>query len=178
MYRVYMDHELVYMPGDRTLALFSAKAELKVNGTGSFTFTMYPDHPAYGKLELMRNIIAIHSDSQSDPLFLCRPYQIEYGTHNEAKVSCEGTLGFLNDSLVEPVNMDFADNPMNPVTLLGYTSIKNDLTLKPQQNRYLRFLRVLRPFRLVKIHPVFRPRRCWKSEPNSFLSSRSSVNRE
>ena len=119
MYRVYMDHELVYMPGDRTLALFSAKAELKVNGTGSFTFTMYPDHPAYGKLELMRNIIAIHSDSQSDPLFLCRPYQIEYGTHNEAKVSCEGTLGFLNDSLVEPANMDFADNPMNPVTLLG-----------------------------------------------------------
>ena len=119
MYRVYMDHELVYRPGDRTLALFSAKAELKVNGTGSFTFTMYPDHPAYGKFELMRNIIAIHSDSQSDPLFLCRPYQIEYGTHNEAKVSCEGTLGFLNDSLVEPVNMDFADNPMNPVTLLG-----------------------------------------------------------
>ena len=119
MYRVYMDHELVYMPGDRTLALFSAKAELRVNGTGSFTFMMYPDHPAYGKIELMRNIIAIHSDSQSDPLFLCRPYQIEYGTHNEAKVSCEGTLGFLNDSLVEPVNMDFADNPMNPVTLLG-----------------------------------------------------------
>lgn len=100
MYRVYCDGLLLYHSKLENLQIFNPTLELEVNKTGSFEFTIYPDHPYYSTLQKMKSIIEVWQDDYL--LFRGRVLDDELHFYNEKSVSCEGELAFLLDSVLRP----------------------------------------------------------------------------
>lgn len=100
MYRVYADGLLLYSDTIENLKIFSPKVTLEVNKTGSFKFTIYPDHPYYSFIYKLKTIITVYQDDFL--LFKGRVLNDDMGFYNEKKVECEGELAFLLDSIQRP----------------------------------------------------------------------------
>lgn len=100
MYRVYCDGQLLYHSRLESLKIFNPSLELEVNKTGSFQFTIYPDHPRYLLIRKMTSVITVYQDDFL--LFRGRVLEEETGWHNEKTVTCEGQLAFLLDSVLRP----------------------------------------------------------------------------
>lgn len=100
MYRVYCDGLPLYNSKLDGLKIFSPSVELEVNKTGSFVFTLYPSHPYYGMMRKMKSMVTVYQDDFL--LFKGRVLDEEVGFHNERKVTCEGELAFLLDSIQRP----------------------------------------------------------------------------
>ena len=100
MYEVYADSHLLYSSKIDNLKIFSPKVTLEVNKTGSFNFTIYPEHPYYNLIYKLKSIITVYQDDFL--LFRGRVLNDELGFHNEKKIDCEGHLAFLLDSVVRP----------------------------------------------------------------------------
>lgn len=108
MYKVYCDSYLIYDAKVPDLALTEAKLELELNKTGSFNFTIYPDHPYFDKLKKLKSIITVYQDDYL--IFRGRILNDEDGFYNEKQVSCEGELAFLLDSIQRPYDFFSGDN--------------------------------------------------------------------
>ena len=102
MYRVYCDGLLLYHSNLENLKIFSPSIELELNKTGSFDFTIYPDHPHGGLIKKLKSIITVWQDDFL--LFRGRVLDDEIGWHNERLIHCEGELAFLLDSIQRPVS--------------------------------------------------------------------------
>lgn len=100
MYRVYSDGLLLYHSKLENLKILNPTVELEVNKTGSFQFTVYPDHSRYNLIRKLKSIITVYQDDYL--LFRGRVLDDEIGWHNEKKIACEGELAFLLDSIVRP----------------------------------------------------------------------------
>ena len=114
MYRVYSDGLLLYHSKLENLKIFNPTAELEVNKTGSFQFTIYPDHTRYNLIKKLKSIITVYQDDYL--LFRGRVLDDEIGWHNEKAVSCEGELAFLIDSIIRPY--DFSGSITNYLKML------------------------------------------------------------
>lgn len=100
MYRVYCDGFLLYHTKLENLKIFNPSVELELNKTGSFNFTIFPDHPRYGLINKLKSIITVYQDDFL--LFRGRVLDDEIGWFNEKHISCEGELAFLLDSIQRP----------------------------------------------------------------------------
>ncbi len=100
MFKVFCDDFLLYNPTFPDLKIFDAKLDLEVNKTGGFSFTIYPEHPYFDKLEKLSSIITVYQDDYL--LFRGRILNDTQGFYNEKQVSCEGELAFLCDSIQRP----------------------------------------------------------------------------
>lgn len=100
MYRVYCDGLPIYNDKLEGLKIFSPSLDLELNKTGSFSFTIYPDHPYYGSIQKLKSIITVYQEDYL--LFRGRVLDDEIGFYNERKVTCEGELAFLLDSIKRP----------------------------------------------------------------------------
>jgi len=100
MYRVYSDGLLLYHSKLESLNIFNPSIELELNKTGSFEFTIYPDHPYYGLIQKLKSIITIYQDDYL--LFRGRVLDDDVGWHNEKHIVCEGDMAFLLDSILRP----------------------------------------------------------------------------
>lgn len=100
MYRVYCDGLPIYNDKLEGLKIFSPSLDLELNKTGSFSFTLYPDHPYYGRIQKLKSIITVYQEDYL--LFRGRVLDDEIGFYNERKVTCEGELAFLLDSIKRP----------------------------------------------------------------------------
>lgn len=100
MYRVYCDSLLLYHSKLENLKIFNPSVELEENKTGSFVFTIQPDHPYYGMVKKLKSIITVYQDNYL--LFRGRVLDEDVGWHNEKTFSCEGELSFLLDSIQRP----------------------------------------------------------------------------
>lgn len=100
MYRVYCDGVTLYNSSLESLKIFNPSLELELNKTGSFLFTVYPDHPQYSAIQKLRSIITVYQDDFL--LFRGRVLDDEIGFYNEKHVVCEGELAFLLDSIQRP----------------------------------------------------------------------------
>ena len=114
MYRVYCDGLLIYHSKLESLKIVNPSLEMEVNKSGSFTFAVYPDHPYYGLIRKLKSIITVYQDDYL--LFRGRVLDEEIGWHNERKVSCEGELAFLLDSIQRPY--DFTGSIVEFMTML------------------------------------------------------------
>jgi hypothetical protein len=82
------------------MKIYDPSVELEQNKTGSFVFTVYPDHPRYSAVKRMKSIIQVYQD---DYLLFCgRVLDEEVGWNNEKTFSCEGELAFLLDTIQRP----------------------------------------------------------------------------
>lgn len=100
MYRVYCDGRLLYHSKLENLKIFSPSVELEENKTGSFDFTIYPDHPYFRKIQKLKSIITVFQEDYL--LFRGRVLDEEIGWYNEKRINCEGELSFLLDSIQRP----------------------------------------------------------------------------
>ena len=100
MYRVYCDGMLLYHSKLENLKIFNPSIELELNKTGSFEFTIYPDHPYYSSIKKLKSIITVLQDDYL--LFRGRVLDDEIGWHNEKLIVCEGEMAFLLDSILRP----------------------------------------------------------------------------
>lgn len=100
MYRVYCDGALLYHSKLESLKIFNPSLELELNKTGSFVFTVYPDHPQYGRIQKLKSIITVYQGG--DLVFRGRVLDDESGFYNEKHITCEGELAFLLDSVQRP----------------------------------------------------------------------------
>ena len=103
MYRVYCDEYMIYDTRIEDLKLVSPKLDLELNKTGTFSFTIYPEHPYYNKLEKLKSIIQVFQDNYL--IFRGRILNDEQGFYNEKAVTCEGELAFLLDSVQRPYDL-------------------------------------------------------------------------
>lgn len=100
MYKVYCDNYLLYDDNFDKYKIESPKLELEINKAGKFTFSIYPNHPYYGLLKKMKSIMTVYQDEEI--IFRGRILDSEQGWYNQRKITCEGELAFLNDSLIHP----------------------------------------------------------------------------
>lgn len=100
MYRVYCDSYLLYDDSLDNLKIIAPKVELELNKTGSFSFSIYPDHPYYELLYKLKSIITVYQDDFL--LFRGRILNDELGFYNEKLIECEGEMAFLLDTVVRP----------------------------------------------------------------------------
>lgn len=100
MWRVYCDNALLYHSNLENLKIFNPSVELELNKTGSFEFTIFPDHPYCGQIHKLKSIITVYQDDYL--LFRGRVLDDNIGWHNEKTLSCEGELSFLLDSIQRP----------------------------------------------------------------------------
>ncbi len=101
MYRVFCDGYPLYdyrIPDKYPIS--DARPELELNKTGSFSFSIYPEHPHIGAIRKMRSIVTIYQGDYL--LFRGRVLNTEEGFYNEMQVTCEGELAFLLDSVIAP----------------------------------------------------------------------------
>lgn len=103
MYQVYCDGQLIHDPRLQGYQLVSPSLSLELNKTGTFTFTMYPDHPGYGVISKLKSIITVEKDGAV--LFRGRPLSSKEGFYGQLDYTCEGELAFLLDSRVRPFEM-------------------------------------------------------------------------
>lgn len=107
MYRVFCDNYLIYDPHIENLKIISPKLDLEVNKTGSFEFEIYTSNPYYDRLQKLKSIITVYQDGEL--IFRGRILNDEEGFYNQKRVSCEGELAFLLDSIQRPY--DFHGTP-------------------------------------------------------------------
>ena len=122
MYTVYADGNLIWDPrlqGDlaRQYAIFSDSLQQEVNKAGSFTFTIYPIHPAYDKIFKLKTTVVIYYGN--DILFRGRVLNDFPGSYNERKIQCEGELAFLGDVCQPPFVFPEDDDHTTPADYLA-----------------------------------------------------------
>ena len=100
MYRIYCDGSLLYHSNLESLKILDPSVELELNKTGSFVFTLYPDHPRYSLVKRMKSIIEVWQDDFL--LFRGRVLDEDVGWHNEKTFTCEGEMAFLLDTIQRP----------------------------------------------------------------------------
>lgn len=100
MYQVYSDEYLIYDENVPGLKILNPKLDLELNKAGSFSFTIYPNHPYANRVKKMESIITVKQNG--DIIFRGRILNDETGFKNERQVTCEGELAFLIDSIQRP----------------------------------------------------------------------------
>lgn len=103
MFLVYIDHQLAYSSEmtEEEGAIGSPRIKLEVNTNGSFDFVIHPTHYLYDQIHKMRSIVQVLWDGVE--IFYGRVLNTEVSMYKEKSVSCEGALGFLNDSVQAPL---------------------------------------------------------------------------
>lgn len=118
MYTVYCDGECIYNIDIDGLIVLEPKLEMELNKVGSFSFTIYPDHPYYNDIHQMKSVVTVYCDSEI--VFSGRVLLIERGFYNEKSILCEGELAYLLDSIQYPYDFLTGDNHTTISELLEY----------------------------------------------------------
>lgn len=100
MYQITCDDELVYDPRVDELAIESGKLSLTVNKTGTLTFTLPVTHPMRDQIKKLKSVIRVYDDGSL--LFAGRSLTDEADFYNSGKLTCEGELAYLLDSIQAP----------------------------------------------------------------------------
>lgn len=125
-YRVYCDGLLLYHSKLSNLKIFNPSVELELNKTGSFEFSVYPEHPYYGLIKKLKSIITIWQDDYR--LFRGRVLDEEVGFHNQRMIVCEGDLSFLLDSVLRPFTLTGT-----PAEVLAYILELHNAQVEPEK---------------------------------------------
>ena len=107
MYRIYADDTLIY---DSTLTDYKigkGLIYLETDKSGSFTFSIYPDHFFYDSFVRLKTVITVYKSGRIK--FRGRILNDVTDYWNNKVITCEGELGFLQDSVIRP--FEFTGTP-------------------------------------------------------------------
>lgn len=89
-------YSIPIIESDKDNVLTDPSVSCDVGKTGSFEFTIYPNHPYYHAIAQMRTIMRVEYDG--DTIFRGRILTIDNTMTGVKKVHCEGDMAFLLDS--------------------------------------------------------------------------------
>ena len=110
MYTVKCDGYPLLDLRDEELILLNPKVKVEVNTVGEGSFTIYKNHPYYGKLKILKSDIEV--SDEIGVIFRGRMTKNTRDFHNGKAVDLEGAMAFFNDSAIPPFNFpeDFAED--------------------------------------------------------------------
>lgn len=102
MYKIYAEGILLCDSRVDELAVISPVVTLGANTAGSFQFTLPPEHPKYDLIKRRTSVISVYRDEEKEPVFqgICTEENIDF--YKQKKITCEGELTYLNDSVQRP----------------------------------------------------------------------------
>lgn len=106
MYSAYLNGNMFFSTASTqdSTSLTTAKLELTAGTAGAFTFTIPPCNDSYGSFHKLIDFVDVYRDD--DLIFSGRVYSIQETFDTQLKISCEGLLALLNDSIFRPVLFD------------------------------------------------------------------------
>ena len=110
MYQVKCDGFPLLDFRDENLILVNPRVKLEVNTVGEGSFTIYKNHPYYGKLKKKKSVFEV--SDEIGVIFRGRMTKDTRDFHNGKAVDLEGAMAFFNDSIVPSYNFpeDFLEN--------------------------------------------------------------------
>lgn len=104
MYQIYADDDLIFDSTLDDLVIGSGEVSLVVNESGTFTFSLFQDHPYYDRIVKLKTIITVYKNGVLK--FRGRALTDKAGLYNEKVYTCEGELAFLRDSIQRPYTFE------------------------------------------------------------------------
>lgn len=101
LYRVLVDGDDILDYTQQDMVLLSPQAEIELDVSGSFEFTIPPNHIYYDRFTaetIMKMLIEIYEDTTLH--WFGRPIELHLDFYKNKKIYCEGALGFFNDSVI------------------------------------------------------------------------------
>ena len=109
MYKIYADETLIYDSTIEDYKIGKGSVSLEVDKSGSFTFSIYPDHFFYDNFVRLKTVITVYKSGKI--VFRGRILNDVTDHWNNKVITCEGELGFLKDSVIRPFS--FTGTPAN-----------------------------------------------------------------
>lgn len=100
MYKIFADDTLIYDSTDEEYKISKGLVVHETNKSGSFTFSVYPDHFYYDRFVKLKTIIRVYKSGKIN--FRGRILNDVSDYWNNKVITCEGELGFLQDSIIRP----------------------------------------------------------------------------
>lgn len=102
MYTVYADDVLVYdqKSPDSRVHLVSPILRMQENTAGTFECTLLPNSVGYDLFKHMQTVVSIRRDNHT--IWTGRPIKETTDFYNCKKITCEGALAYLNDTIQDP----------------------------------------------------------------------------
>ena len=100
MYKIFADDTLIYDSTIEDYKIGKGSISLEVNKSGSFTFSLYPDHFYYDQFVKLKTVITVYKSGKI--VFRGRILNDVTDYNNIKVITCEGELGFLQDSIIRP----------------------------------------------------------------------------
>ena len=100
MYKIYADDTLIYDSTIEDYKIGKGSVTLETDKSGSFVFSVYPDHPFYEKFVRLKTVITVYKSGRI--VFRGRILNDVTDYWNNKVITCEGELGFLQDSITRP----------------------------------------------------------------------------
>lgn len=113
MYKVTLDDNTIYYPGDEKAVLDSVTLNLELNRAGTLTFICPPENPYYDKIYNRKSIVSVYRNEKE--VFVGEVREQTKDLRGNKKVQCVGLLSYLADS-IQP-QMEYHDN--TPYQLLS-----------------------------------------------------------
>lgn len=100
MYKIYADSTLIYDSTIDDYKIGKGSIDLETNKSGSFSFSVYPDHFYYDLFVRLKTVITVYKDNRI--VFRGRILNDVSDYWNDKVITCEGELGFFQDSIIRP----------------------------------------------------------------------------
>ena len=100
MYRIYADDALIYDSTLEDYRIGKGSITKEAGKSGSFVFSLYPEHFFYDNFVQMRTVIKVMKDDAI--VFRGRVLDDTVDYWRQKTCTCEGELGFLQDSIIRP----------------------------------------------------------------------------
>lgn len=104
MYKIFADSTLIYDSTIEDYKIGKGSITLETNKSGSFVFSVYPDHFFYDSFVKLRTVITVYKSNKI--IFRGRILSEVSDYWNNKVITCEGELGFLQDSIIRPFDID------------------------------------------------------------------------
>ncbi len=97
MYKIVMDGNTIYYPGDEKAVLISSTLNLELNTAGTLIFICQPENPYYEKIYNRKSIVSVYRDERE--IFIGEVREQTKDLRGNKKVQCVGLLSYLADSI-------------------------------------------------------------------------------
>ncbi len=104
MYKIYADNTLIYDSTLEDYKISKGLVTLETNKSGSFVFGIYPDHFFYDNFVRLKTVITVYKSNKIK--FRGRILNDVTDYWNNKVITCEGELGFLQDSIIRPFSFN------------------------------------------------------------------------
>lgn len=100
MYQVFCDNKLIIDSRIDELAVVNPIVDVGANIAGSFTFTFPSVHPFIDEINRLTSVIRVERDEEIIFQGFCSSDSVDI--FGNRKITCEGDLSYLNDSILRP----------------------------------------------------------------------------